>query len=312
MAEKENTNKLTSQIKELKKFPFITAGVSLVLMIVYCILPRGFGNVLNTFLFPALAISFILLGIYLIRNLQGKVKHIGIGAIVLGVLAYPLTSLIKMHAGGLLGVLFSIIKQFNPFVNGSPFGILTLLEFVTNGFEAGMMESSAALLPAALSLTFYAGILLYLFFPAGKVFKDNKEIAEKDSALRFYVCMFSAILAIFVIIALILWAVFALLAKAGDNGGSSSNTTVQEDGVERLVIVDGLNAICFEVRERGEIYNVRTSNEFVGYIRDARILDQKNNEIAFIGTNDEITFYDKNKQGKFAGFGALYVKVIVQ
>lgn len=311
MDNQEQNNQFVEQFKGLKKFPFVTAGISLIFMIAYCILPRGFGVTLNTFLLPAFAVSFILLGIYMLRNLQGKVKFIGIGAIVFGVIAYPLVTVLKT-GGGLFPVLHMTIRQFNPFINGTPFGILTLLEFVTSGFVVG--ESYAFVLPSAISITFYVGVLLYLFFPAGKVLKDNKEIAEKDSPLRFYVCMFSAITAVLVILALVIWGVFALIGKMLDGGesGSSSASVQTSEGVEQLVIVDGVNAVCFEIRDRGEIYNVRTSNEFVGYLRDTRILDEKNNEIAFVGTNDEICFYDKGKKGKLDGFGALYVKIFVK
>ena len=303
MENQEQGNQILEQIKKLKKFPLITAGVSLVFMILYCILPRGFGVVLNTFLVPAFAVSFILLGIYMSRNLQGKAKWVGVGVIVFGVIVYPLINTIKMPVG--FGSVFVMaLQQFSPFIDGSPFGILTLLEFVTSGFIINQNEMF--LLPSAMSLTLYAGVLLYVFFPASKV--------AKDSPLRFYVCMFSAVTAILAILALIIWGVFALIGKMmNGNESSSSSASVQTNaGVEQIVIVDGVNAICFEVRDRGEIYNVRTSNEFVGYLRDGRILDENNNEIAFIGTNDEVCFYDKNKTGKLDGFGALYVKVLVK
>lgn len=299
MENQEQGNKFLEQIKQLKKFPLITAGISLIFMIVYCVLPRGFGVTLNTFLIPAFAVSFILLGIYMFRNLQGKAKFAAVGVIVFGVIVYPLMNTIKMQ-GGFVNVFFMAIRQFNPFIDGTPFGILTLLEFVTSGFIIG--ENEMFLLPSAMSLTLYVGVLLYLFFPASKV--------SKDSPLRFYVCMFSSITAVVAILALVVWGVFALIGKMLDGNEDSSASVQTNESVEQLVIVDGVNAICFEVRDRGEIYNVRTSNEFVGYLRDARILDEKNDEIAFIGSNDEICFYDTNKKGKLDGFGALYVKIL--
>lgn len=305
MVKKEAENKQEVQTKKLKLFPLITGGVSLFLMILLCIIPRGFGETFNVFLVPAVSISFTLLGIYLIRNLKKRLNLVGIIAIVFGVISYPI---MVAKLGASFGFLKSLIMQFVPLVNGT-ICVWELLNFVMDGFV--ISADMALVYNAAMSTTIYAGVLLYLFFPASKILKDKQEIADKDSALRFYVCMFSAITSVLVLLGLIIWGVFALISKmlgGSESSSSSASAPVETEGKEQQVFVDGIGAVCYEVRERGEVYNVRTSNQMIGYFRDNRILDEKLKEIGFIGPNNSVCFYDNNKKGKFGEFETVYLK----
>lgn len=300
------------KVQKLKLFPLITGGVSLFLMILLCVLPRGFGETLNVFIVPAVAVSFILLGIYLLRNLKKNINLVGIAAIVFGVLAYPImASRLAHEIGG--GFFKLLVMQFVPFANGT-ICVWELLNFVLDGFVIN--ADTALLLNAAMSTTLYAGVLVYLFFPASKILKNKQEIVDKDSPLRFYICMFSAITAVVVVLILIVWGICALINKMlsgssenSSQGSVSTSSATEESSVqEKQVIVDGIDAVCLEVRERGEVYNVRTSNEFVGYCRDNRIYDEKSKEIGFIGPNNEICYHDANNKGKFGEFSSLYLK----
>ena len=306
----KSENKKEQEVQKLKLFPLITGGVSLLVMILLCVLPRGFGETLNVFIVPAVAISFILLGIYLIRNLKKYLNLLGIVAIVFGVLAYPImaNSLVFDIGGGFFKFL---VMQFVPFTNGT-ICVWELLNFVLDGF---MITADTALLyNAAMSTTLYVGGLVYLFFPASKILKNKQELVDKDSPLRFYICMFSAVTAVLVVLILIIWGVCALISKmlggSESNQGNVASADVSNSVQEKLVMVDTVGAVCLEVRERGEVYNVRTSNEFVGYYRDNRIYDEKSKEIGFIGTNNEICFLDAKNKGKFGEFSALYLKIV--
>lgn len=294
--------------KDLKLFPLITGAVSLLVMILLCALPRGFGETLNIFLVPAVAVSFILLGIYLIRNLEKWLNLVGIAAIVFGVIAYPIMVRSLVYDAMGAGFFNYLVMQFVPFNNGT-ICVWELLNFVLDGFT--ITANLAALFNAAMSTTLYVGILIYLFFPASKILKDKQQIADKDSALRFYICMFSAITAVLVLLILIIWGVCALFSKMlGGSQETTQKSSAKTDTIaeQKQVIVDGIGAVCLEIRERGEVYNVRTSNEFIGYYRDSRIYDEKLNEIGFIGPNNEICYLDANKKGKFGEFSSLYLK----
>ena len=306
MSREQQENKKGFQ--DLKLFPLITGGVSLLVMILLCILPRGFCQALNVFIVPAVAVSFILLGIYLIRNLKKWLNMVGVAAIVFGVISYPImvTKLVYEGIGG--GFFNSLIMQFVPFSNGT-ICVWELLTFVLDGFI--ISEGMLGIYHAAMSTTLYVGILIYIFFPASKILKNKKEIAEKDSPLRFYICMFAAVTSIVVLLALIIWGICALINKMLSGSQESSQgiaTNVDDNVAEKQVMVDGVDAVCLEVRERGEVYNVRTSNEFVGYYRDNRIYDEKSKEIGFIGPNNEICYLDANNKGKFGEFSSLYLK----
>ncbi len=246
----EKVEKVPFKFKDIKKYQLITTGIALVLMVLICVIPKGFGEILNLLLIPAISITFMLFGIYLVRHLNGWWKTFGVVSILFCIISYAIMVTCVTYGTTLTSPFLNLAMPLFPYWNGE-ICFVTLAEYVFDGFNA--TTEMLNVYWASMSTTLYVGTLLYLFFPAKKILKDKQEVADKESPLRYYICMFSSITTILVILVLLLWLGSWLLSVIfGVSGNSSSTSTSSSSSGASSSAETAKGDVCF-VNDYGSI-----------------------------------------------------------
>ncbi len=279
--------------RDISRFQWITVCVTFVLMIVLCAFGKKIarsnntGALIGALFIPAVSISFVFFGIYLIRHFKKWWKMFGVGSILFGIFSYAIMLSFQSQMPNLGEFTYNLAMQFVPFREGG-FCALELQQFVVNGFV--MEKSMEFYIWSSMSTTLYVGTILYLFFPAKKIFKSKYEMVHKDSPLRYYICMFSSITCIVVVTIVLIWIAFYFLkicwrmftGISNSSGGSGS-------GSGKVCFVDDYGTVILETWEFNKLRDVTngSGNAVVMKFDGHRFYPYGSNEHIVIGILEE-------------------------
>ncbi len=280
--------------KDISKFQWITLCVTTVLMIIVCLLGKvieksnNTGALFGSLIIPAIAISYVFFGIYFIRHFKKYWKLLGVASILFGLFSYAIMVSCTEPMTNLGRFTYHLAMQFVPVREGA-FCALELQQFVVNGFV--MNKPMEFYFWSSMSTTLYVGTVLYLFFPAKKIFKSKYELVHKDSPLRYYICMFSSITVIIVVTILLLWFAFMVikffLGLFGVNIGNIS--LGKSSSSESVCFVDDYGTVILETWEFNKLRDVTTGsgNEVVMKFDGHRFYPYGKDEHIVIGILEE-------------------------
>ncbi len=280
--------------RDISRFQWITVCVTFVLMIVLCAFGKviarsnNTGALIGALFIPAVSISFMFFGIYLIRHFKKWWKMFGVGSILFGIFSYAIMLSFQSQMPNLGEFTYNLVMQFVPVREGA-FCALELQQFVVNGFA--MENAMEFYIWSSMSTTLYVGTLLYLFFPAKKIFKSKYEMVNKDSPLRYYICMFSSITVIIVVTILLIWFAFIVikffLGLFGVNIGGGS--VAKSSGSGTVCFVDDYGTVILETWEFNKLKDVTngSGNATVMKFDGHRFYPYGKNEHIVIGILEE-------------------------
>lgn len=273
-----------------KKFPFIVAGISLLVLLFELVLPvfkgaafltgvplgpnlgnaQVFAAAANYFLLPVICFQFIPFGVYLLRNVKGKLKYLGIASIVFAFLSCAIVMTVVSCENRFF---VNLIAPLIPF-DGDDFCWATLFEILLG---EPIISTTFHFYQGGLAFTFWFGTAVFFLFPKKALTKILKREVDKNSNIRYAAAVFVAplivVIAIILTIALFFWLIGKITVGAVENAGSSSTTedtrnykTVQMEGVKRVSFTADGRFLRDE--ETGREYAVYNFHRTSGYLED--------------------------------------------
>lgn len=281
--------------RKLKIYPFVFAGISLILTFMFTFARWSGGETvmkIKFFLFSAICYQWVLLGIHILRNVKGGLRYLGILAILFAPLSYAMLAVRNTDETRFF---VNMIMCLVPY-NGNKFMLGYLIDTI---FGSVSSYTTWEYYSSGMAISLWLGTLVYFLVPSkGKL----SGVLGRDGWVRYFACALMTALVGFVVVALIVALVLAIIwglvgsssssASSSYSGGSSGSSgsgepTEEDDRFNKTVVLGDLR----DVRINGDtVTDLNSGREYriYNYHSNTGYFEDENRNVYYHSSNGEV------------------------
>lgn len=202
--------------RKLKVYPFVFAGVSLILTLTFVFMRWSGDETVNKvkfFLFSAICYQWVLLGIHIIRNVKGGLKYLGILVMALAPVSYAMLAVKNTDETRFF---VNVIACFLPY-NGINIMFAYLIDTIFGSISA---YNTWEYFAAGMAISMWLGTLVYFIVPSKSRLSG---VFGRDGWVRYFVCALMTAFFGLVLIVLVVALAFVIIGKLVGLSSSSSS-----------------------------------------------------------------------------------------